>query len=158
MRPRKARFLYTPTVQNSRQPYVGRGAFDTASAMTDSVFEPVPSSLPDSVPVRDQLTQIFDTSPYVQSPPMEVEDYRQYWPGRQSSPAGKPRLFSSRRAGFEPKPAHLFRPTIQLSFMHPKFTAICHRRRARREVMHAFGKAGGRTRKPRRNLNSNVWC
>lgn len=46
----------------------------------------------------------------------------------------------------------------QLQFATPKKVALCVRRKRRKEVIHATGKAGKRTRKPRYNHWSKVKC
>lgn len=45
-----------------------------------------------------------------------------------------------------------------LAFSNPKFTAICIRRKQRREVLLALGKGGGGKKRPRRNSFSQVRC
>lgn len=45
-----------------------------------------------------------------------------------------------------------------IEFQAPKRVLVCVRRKARREVLHALGGAGGRVKRPRRNRDSNVIC
>lgn len=52
----------------------------------------------------------------------------------------------------------LFEPTFQ-TFKYPRKVLICMRRKARKEVLHAFKKTGRRgQRKPRRNWYSSISC
>lgn len=60
------------------------------------------------------------------------------------------------------RPVAPFRPTTFSTavpaFADPGALSLCQRRRARKQVILATGRGGGRHRKPRRNSTSNLSC
>lgn len=58
--------------------------------------------------------------------------------------------------------APIYTPRVSLPssvrFEAPKAVPICVRRKQRKEVLHALGKAGGRVRKPKQSIYSSVRC
>ena len=97
------------------------------------------------------------------------EDGRHWHPGRSVDRA--PKLIDGRPARILEKPFSRLNANTKrrsrsaarllgaMSFQYPEVTAVCVRRKQRREVIHALGKAGrGRRRPPRRNQYSTVRC
>lgn len=93
----------------------------------------------------------------------EIEDLR-YW-----HPAETP-VRSSRRSGVTPTPQRsrsrsgrqrsFFSPVVTvMGFKAPRTVAVCVRRKVRDQVLHALGKTGRGSGRPRRfTKNSNVRC
>ena len=126
-----------------------------ASDPSDSTFEPVSRSLPDTL--ETLLEQPLQ--PAVRSTLSEVEDRRNYHP---AGPVFRP-ASSPRRSPVRVKPAkNLYWASKPImTFAHPKHVVTCVRRSVRTEVLHALGKTGRGSRfnkKPRFNHNSKVRC
>lgn len=94
------------------------------------------------------------------------EDAPTYNPARYLSGAPA-RIVISRPAKplFRPSKAFLspvYSPTVSLPstvrYEAPKAVAVCVRRKQRKEVLHAKGKAGGRVSKPKMNVHSSTRC
>ena len=91
----------------------------------------------------------------VRSPLSEVEDYREYHPSVRT-----PRVISGRPATSTVRRSEEKYRDVRY-FDNPRHTLICHRRKTRREVLHAFNRTGrgtSRKRLYRRNPNSEVYC
>lgn len=89
----------------------------------------------------------------------EIEDRREYHPEKKYRPV--------RQLSGHPVKSHVIKPAkfksqlpFGLNFAVPKDTVVCIRRKRRKEVLFAKGKAGGsqKRRHPRRNLNSKIGC
>jgi len=101
--------------------------------------------------VTDRFNSLFNT---------EIEDRRTWHPAGPSRPArmttGVPHTLSlptKQRSRNHMYPSHV------VSFGTPDNVMICQRRSARRQVMHATGKAGkSGQRKPRYNAYSKISC
>lgn len=120
----------------ARSSRVRRGAVDTASRrLLDPVFEPLELDRP-LVEVEDRRTSF----PAVYRPAKRFVGY-----ARLSMPAVVP-----------PRSRRRFSHVVK--FQDPSGVLICVRRKVRREVLHAKGRAGGRVRRPRRNEWSNISC
>lgn len=86
----------------------------------------------------------------------EIEDYRTFHPSERP-----PRLYGGGLAG-----SSISRLTAETNrdvrhFDNARHVIICHRRKTRREVLHAMqktGGGGGKKRRYRRNPNSEVYC
>lgn len=83
-----------------------------------------------------------------------IEDRRQFHPEGVLRPART--LYERSASRNVVAPAKKFSPAI--SFAVPAKVALCVRRKQRREVLFATGKGGGRHKRPRKNLFSNVRC
>lgn len=125
-----------------------RDAFAVASDFSEQVFEPVSRSLP-SLPTFESASVWSDAS--------GVEDRRQYHPAGQYRPASSPRKavaptsIAKRSAMSVGHPYRVFNA--------PSHVAICVRRKVRDEVLHALGKTGRGSGRPRRRTQwSNVKC
>lgn len=104
----------------------------------------------------------------------QIEDRRLFNPTRSYSPVGtlnftRPRVMhlespAARKQAFRADPmAHLRRlggyVTPKLAFSNPSKVLICVRRQMRKEILHAFNKAGKRgQRRPRFNQFSKISC
>lgn len=98
----------------------------------------------------------------------EVEDHRYFYPGQDDSRARSsrrshvtPQLLPSRaRARARARGVKLFSPSHQvMGFRAPLRVAICVRRKVRDQVLHALGKTGKGSGRPRRRTRfSNVRC
>lgn len=123
----------------------------------DRIFEPIFSGLPDQT-YRGPV----DLS--------EVEDRRTFHPDQDDRP-----VRSSRRSAVTSQPNHPSRAraraaarapalhnvvaSVFQTFRYPSSVAICIRRKMRDEVLHALGKTGkGSGRPRRRNANSKIRC
>lgn len=110
------------------------------------------------------LPSLTINTPEVRSALSEVEDLRYWHPERVPSPRGSRGLARTEEVYSPKRPSGPTRPLSKihaLSFRSPKFVAVCVRRNARKEVLHALGKTGkggGFKKKPRRNYWSNVRC
>lgn len=103
----------------------------------------------------------------VRSPLVEVEDHRLWYPDwdipartLRRSRAGIILARSQRsrsRASSSEGPRSWELPPPILAFSAPKFVAVCVRRKRRREVLLALGRAG-RNRRGRRNQWSSIRC
>jgi len=93
-----------------------------------------------------------------------LEDRRLFHPSRALRPALSFYHKAAKivyRAKSSAVPSSRMTPMVspRVGFAVPRDVAVCVRRKARKEVMHATGKAGGRvSRKRRRNLYSSVDC
>lgn len=129
-----------------------RDDFYIASDLSDRVFEPVSRSLP-----HLEVHDLADYSPAVRSTLQDVEDRRNYHPGRSSSsrPAASPRRHQA-----PTRPVKLFTPGVLEAFKAPQHVAVCVRRKVRDQVLHALKKTGKNSsrKKPRRNQWSYVRC
>lgn len=101
----------------------------------------------------------------VRSPLYEVEDNRLFHPDRMVWPRSLRRrvvrLVVPKAPRQAARSARRLLRTAQLAFSGPKFVMVCVRRKIRRQVMHAFGRAGRKgapRRRPRRNSYSSVRC
>lgn len=125
-----------------------RDTFAVASDFSEQVFEPVSRSLP-SLPTFESASVWSDVS--------DVEDRRQYHPAGHHRPASSPRKAvapSSIDARSAMSPGHPLRV-----FNAPSHVAICVRRKVRDEVLHALGKTGKGSGRPRRRTQwSKVKC
>lgn len=128
---------------------------------------------------RDNLTTLLNppiATPRVHRPPVVIrvsyktnnfalgliEDRRTHYPGLspfkrpvQQMAVGRP----ARLTLVEPKrygPSAQTKATV--AFAEPQKLPLCHRRKTRKEVLHATGKAGGKVRPPKRNEWSDVSC
>lgn len=106
----------------------------------------------DRWPVSDSLAAVRSMLP-------QIEDRRTYDPSVEA-PVRSLRRSTVRsivpKANVAGRQASYAYGSIQ--FQAPAKVAICVRRKARRQVMFAKGKAGGRHRKPRRGPHSYIWC
>lgn len=118
---------------------------------------------------RGSLLDTIERSSVVRSPLREVEDNRYFHPAGQLKPVRSSRRFTVPTIaigdrplprGQFPRPRGTFLPAVEvMGFKAPRHVAICVRRKSRKEVLHALGKAGGKTSKRRRrNSTSNIWC
>lgn len=127
-------------------------------------------------PFDDLLDAPFaDRSPW--SPPLlDIEDRRLFYPGNPytgfqrarnlsgsparlvvwGSSARSPEMQPRGRQG--PSRASVWGPPHRVGFEVPDSVVVCVRRKQRREVIHAKGRAGTRVRKPRRNQYSEIAC
>lgn len=90
-------------------------------------------------------------------PPTKIvtADRRQWHPERW----GRPVVATHRAAArivVPPRPGPVL--TSRLAFAQPKRVLVCHRRKTRREVLHALGKSGGGNAAPRRKPTSEISC
>lgn len=125
-------------------------------------FFPIASGLsrrfdPPAAAVTPTVEALLDENyiPSVRSYLTEVEDRRTY------HPAGKNRPTVSPRRHHTPKPsaASLVYSRARMVFGAPRHVMICVRRKIRDEVLHALGKTGkGSGRPRRRNQYSKVRC
>lgn len=90
-------------------------------------------------------------------PPTKIvtADRRQWHPERWGQPVVATRRAAARIV-VPPKPGPVL--TSRLAFSDPKRVLVCHRRKTRREVIHALGKAGGGNASPRRKPTSEIQC
>lgn len=111
--------------------------------MADDLVRPVSS--PNSA-VRSALT--------------EVEDGRLYSPVVDNSGASSRRRASRLVVPSPGRAAPAARPFTLAAVQYdlPQSVIVCIRRKARRGVLLAKGKGGGRHKKGRRRPNSNIWC
>lgn len=133
-------------------PVLGRDAYAVAIGLPDVSAFPLASPALRDWPMSSNVAAVRSTL-------TEVED------GRMFSPAPLlevPRTTGTRRArvvvpsatGPKARRASL----SALSFDVPQSVILCVRRKARRQVLFAKGKGGGRHKRPRRNPNSKIWC
>lgn len=100
----------------------------------------------------------------VRSPLIEVEDHRLWSPDRTPSARSTKNWRNHPQLAPRKRPTGSSRPLNQihaLTFRAPQYVAICVRRSARREVLHALkktGKGAGTKKRPHRNYWSNVRC
>lgn len=136
-----------------------RGRGHSSTANHQSYYRP-------DVVLDEGLPSLFSA---VRSPLLEVEDRRLWTPEPildvppasfgQSSSNISPARAPKRATGAGAKsPYSLMASKPIMAFQHPKFVAVCVRRKQRREVLLALGLGGGGKRKPRRNNLSNVRC
>lgn len=96
--------------------------------------------------------------PLVRSPSLEVEDHRLFNPDPYASPRST-RSRATRIVAKSGSGSRYARQSEQPYFASPRNVIICHRRKTRKEVLHAYGKTGKGSGKPRRrNQFSNVRC
>lgn len=115
----------------------------------DAIFQPQPRSL--APLIRDYVDDFAGRAL------TEVEDRRFYHPLDSFQPA----MEIGGRVAQKPKikKTKLHQLPWQMVFDAPKKTAICVRRKTRREVIFAKRKSGGGARrKPRRNTYSDIGC
>jgi len=94
-----------------------------------------------------------------------LEDRRRYYPDDFRPPAAVYRSATQpvARPSYSKRPGvkYSFRPTqtkAVVAFRAPEAVAVCVRRKMRKEVLHAKGKAGGKVRKPKFNSLSKYRC
>lgn len=90
----------------------------------------------------------------------QIEDRRTWHPAALTRPFLTTGLRSAARLTVKSSP-HALRNDIsnRVGFAVPKKVVVCVRRKQRKEVLHAMGKAGGRvSRRRRRNDASNIDC
>lgn len=131
-----------------------RGKRDTRRYHSPQRFDPVLS--PNYDPDRYVFT--FKKAP---EPVWEItQDARFYTPRRTRSRRVDGKAARVIPVG-DPPAADLYQPlTAQIGFEAPQKVITCVRRKARREVIFASGRAGGGSRKPtsRRNSESKIRC
>jgi len=110
--------------------------------------------------------RLITYQPLLTSPQLTLlEDRRRFYPDDFRPPAAiyksatQPvaRLSYSKRPGVK----YSFRPKqtkAVIAFKAPEAVAVCVRRKVRKEIMHAMGKAGGKVRKPKHNSLSKYRC
>lgn len=90
------------------------------------------------------------------------EDRRSYYPTPYATSWRPATVVSGRPARLSaPKPSRPSRLSWvppQVAFASPSRTWVCIRRKMRREVLHAFGRAGRRVARPRYSVYSSVSC
>lgn len=148
---RRSRKTYRPT---------RRAAPDSASyaASSYSGYTPTFDQLLTYTPPR--RFHVEDASP------LEFEDRRDYYPEPYTRPARTAPYGSPARVVIgHPQPTGKIRssgllgplPAI-VAFERPRQVAVCQRRQTRRQVLHAFGKAGHRVSRPKRTPLSGISC
>lgn len=118
-----------------------------------------PLTDPSEVRLRSLIDLVINTPPSVRSPLIEVEDRRNWHPqvtNLMDAPVRSPRRARVPLKLAKPvkrwgKPHRLSFSALQFSY--PKSVAVCVRRKQRKEVLHALGKAG-RGGMKRRKYNS----
>lgn len=114
--------------------------------------EPIPVSLIDPLGLS-LLRRSLIASPVLR----EVEDRRTFHPARIRTAA--PIFSRSSTRLVAPRSVRGAFPSSKVGFAVPHDVAICVRRKQRKEVLHAKGRAGGKvSRFRRRNEFSNVKC
>lgn len=129
-----------------------RDDYSIATDFSEAIFEP-PRSVPllNRIELDSSFIDRFDT-------PLDVEDRRQYHPGRQNrgyASAGTSKI------NIKPIKASLFSPEIKYAFKPVGLAMVCVRRHMRKEVLHALRKTGKGSRfnkKPRRSDTSSIRC
>lgn len=95
----------------------------------------------------------------VPDPRLLIEDRRSFHPNRAIRPAGSiVRADARLMVGREPTPRAPSRLPHTVQFDVPKRVSLCVRRKRRKEVIHAKGISGSRTKRPKRNQFSDVRC
>lgn len=126
-----------------------------ASDLSDSTFEPVSRSLPDTL---ETLLE-EPLQPSVRSILSDIEDRRTFHPaGPVFRPASSPRRHHVKVKALGTR---LFGSRPVMAFDAPRHVMICVRRKVRDQVLHALGKTGRGSRfnkKPRYNPNSKTRC
>lgn len=118
-------------------------------------FDPAPRVLP-QLPINNSLE--------VRSHLPDVEDLRVFRPDGAATPPRSTRRWSVKiKLAPASKAARLraAMPASYMMFASPKYVAVCVRRAARKEVLHALGKVGRgakTSRLRRRSTFSNVRC
>lgn len=116
----------------------------------DRTFEPVSRSLH----APDQLDRVLEylEAPAVRSQLSELEDRRTYRAGDEVPAQNSSRAVAKTKLD-------LGQVRQVLAFAHPRSVLVCVRRKIRDEVLHALGKTGKGSGRPRRfNSNSRIKC
>lgn len=127
----------------ARSTFFGRGNRPLPPVVTRARVNPSPSLFP----------SYFDS--YVKA----LEDRRTFYPDPLFRPAAALPRHAARIVASSSGGGNAFYPSSRIAFAAPRGVAVCVRRKERREVLHALGKAGGRvSRRRRRTWTSEVDC
>jgi len=127
----------------TRSAFVDRGNRRAPVVSRARVSQPSPSLFP----------TYYDT--YIRS----LEDRRTFYPDPLFRPAASFPRHASRVVASSSEGGNAFYPSSRIAFAAPAGVSVCVRRKQRKEVLHALGKAGGRvSRRRRRNWTSEVDC
>lgn len=126
----------------------GRGRRDAHDIANGTLRDLLGPDTPES-PISDRVISIEDR----RRDHPEVSPDPRTWRGKpaQQVPARVSKTYDGR-------PAKAWGQYNQLAFSTPREVLICVRRKQRKEVLHAKGKAGGKVRPPRRGPWSHVHC
>lgn len=121
-----------------------------------------------SDPLSSALAQDLNWTPSSRQTLSAVEDRRTFWPTPVPTawePARKLSGAPARLASYPPRRAPqktrlptVYGPSWVIRFRDAPRVIVCIRRKQRKQVMHAYGYAGGRVARPRRNAYSAVSC
>lgn len=103
--------------------------------------------------VRSRVPRLSD---FARVSPLS-SDLRRFDPERRTRPAPAV-LRRAARLVVQPFRPPTYRPPFQVAFADPRKVDLCVRREARKRVMHAKGKAGGKVRRGRRSPWSSISC
>lgn len=126
----------------ARSTFFGRGD-RPPSSVTRARVNPSPSFFPS----------------YYASVVKALEDRRTFYPDPLFRPAAALPRHAARIIASSSGGGNAFYPSSRIAFAAPRGVAVCVRRKERREVIHAIGKAGSRvSRRRRRTWTSEVDC